>query len=160
MAFVGFNAASSANIPPQTAMGDAMGTIVVDGQVSQGMSANREMRLNITLANYQDMVTDAPDGGTSAALHLTYDKPEDAGTPLSMSLSLRPNTQPSLTGTISGTLRLSGDLQGTVTVFFGITGEIRSMSGMGMRYELVPGSTRIAGSVMSAFGTYNVDIMR
>lgn len=160
LAFDGFNAASSANISPQTGMADVMGTMLVDGQVSNGMSMNREMRLNVSLTNYQDMATDSVDGGMSTPIRLTYDKPEDAGTPLSLSLSLRPGTQPSLTGTFSGTVRMSGELTGSVTIFFGITGEVRAVAGMGMRYERVPGTTRIAGTVMSSFGTYNVDIMR
>ena len=55
---------------------------------------------------------------------------------------------------------MSGELTGSVTIFLGISGEVRAVAGMGTRYERVPGSTRIAGTVTSSFGTYNVDIMR
>jgi hypothetical protein len=39
--FAGFNAASSANIPTETASGDVSGTMTITGQVDQGQSANK-----------------------------------------------------------------------------------------------------------------------
>jgi hypothetical protein len=160
LAFDGFNAATSANIPPQMGMGDTMGTMLVEGQVSQGMSMNRELRLGVTLANYQDMITDNLDGGTGAMLRLIYSKPEDAGAPLSLTLSLRPGQMPSLTGTFTGTVRMTGELTGDVTLNLMISGEVRAVAGMGMRYERVPATTRITGTVVSSVGTYVVDVMR
>ena len=56
LGFSGFNAANSANIPPQADVGDAGGTIDVTGQVDQGASANKGMRLQVALAAYSDDV--------------------------------------------------------------------------------------------------------
>jgi hypothetical protein len=63
LGMAGFNAASSANIPAQTAMGDVSGTLTVTGQVDQGASANKGMRLRTALANYSDRVA-GDDGGS------------------------------------------------------------------------------------------------
>jgi hypothetical protein len=156
LAFDGFNAASSANIPPQTGMGDVMGTMLVEGQVSQGSSSNREMRLRVTLTNYQDTVQDNGDGGSGATLRLIYTQPS-GGTPIAMDLSLRP---PTFTGTFNGALEMSGALAGQVTVAVTMAGQLESMSGMGSRLQRVAGSTRITGTVTSAYGTYMVDVTR
>src|SRR5262245_6992040 len=48
--FDGFNSASSANISPQTKTGTASGMLTVTGQVDQGASANKGMRLSEALA--------------------------------------------------------------------------------------------------------------
>jgi hypothetical protein len=54
LGFDGFNSASSANITPQTADGGVRGTMTVTGQVDQGTSANKGMRLFDALDNYSD----------------------------------------------------------------------------------------------------------
>src|SRR3954469_14758955 len=54
LGFAGFNAASSANISPQTAMGTVSGTLTVTGQVDQGSSANKGMRLLTEYVMYSD----------------------------------------------------------------------------------------------------------
>src|SRR5438874_6295813 len=59
LGFDGFNSASSANISPQTAAGTKSGTLTVTGQVDQGSSANKGMRLFTAYAGYSD------DGATS-----------------------------------------------------------------------------------------------
>ncbi|MBL8679023.1 MAG: hypothetical protein JNK05_07645 [Myxococcales bacterium] len=156
LAFDGFNAATSANIPAQTGNGDVMGTMLVEGQVSQGSSSNREMRLRVTLTNYRDTVRDNGDGGTGAELRLIYDMPQ-GGTPLTFDLSLRP---PTFTGTMTGTLRMTGEIEGTVTLNLMMSGQLESMSGMGSRLMRVAGSTRIQGTVTSGSTTFNVDVMR
>lgn len=156
LAFDGLNAATSANIPPQTGNGDVAGTMLVEGQVSQGSSSNREMRLQVTLTDYRDTVSDNGDGGSGAALRLIYGKPMN-GTPITMDVSLRP---PMFTGTFAGTLNMTGELEGTVTVNMTLAGQLESMSGSGSRLQRVAGSTRIMGTVTSAYGTYNVDVMR
>src|SRR5262245_1391692 len=55
LCFDGFNAASSANIPPQTAMGMLGGTMTIAGQVDQGASANKTMNLTEQLVMYSDV---------------------------------------------------------------------------------------------------------
>ena len=66
LGFAGFNAASSANISPQSADGGVSGTMTVTGQVDQGTSANKGMRLADALSNYSD------DG------HVTYNTDSNA----------------------------------------------------------------------------------
>lgn len=156
LAFDGVNAASSANIPPQMASGDLAGTMLVEGQVSQGSGSNREMRLLVTLTDYRDNVSDNGDGGSGAALRLIYSKPA-SGTPIAMDLSLRP---PMFTGTFAGTVNMTGELAGSVTVNVTLSGQLESMSGSGSRLQRVAGTTRITGTVTSAYGMYPVDVTR
>src|SRR5206468_5428183 len=54
LGFDGFNSATSANISPQMASGDVAGVLTVIGQVDQGSSANKGMRLNCQLVAYTD----------------------------------------------------------------------------------------------------------
>src|SRR5689334_19666060 len=86
LGFAGFNAASSANISPQTASGAMTGTLTVSGQVDQGSSANKTMRLQETLTNY------------SADGKVTYDTSASALPELDMDLKGIP------TGTVTGSL--------------------------------------------------------
>ncbi len=158
LGFDGLNAASSANIPPQMGSGDVMGAMLVEGQVSQGSSSNREMRLTVGLTNYQDRVNSGADGGGSA-LRLVYDRAMD-GSALALTLSIRPNDTPGMRGTLTGTTRMSGELEGAVTLNLAVEANVRSMSGMGSRVERVAGTTRITGTVTSAYGTYTVDVTR
>src|SRR5882724_10545790 len=95
LGFAGFNAASSANIDPQTAPGDKSGTLTVTGQVDQGASPNKGMRLRVGLANYSDGDV-VPDGGSPVAV--TYQT--DAGAEPALGLTLRGIP----TGTFMGTL--------------------------------------------------------
>src|SRR5690349_7573501 len=54
LGFQGFNMASSANIAPQMGAGDKAGTLTITGQVDQGSSANKGMRLNVGMVGYDD----------------------------------------------------------------------------------------------------------
>ena len=54
LGFAGFNSAKSANIDAQTAMGTKSGTLTVTGQVDQGNSANKGMRLLVAMTGYSD----------------------------------------------------------------------------------------------------------
>src|SRR5262245_60070910 len=54
LGFAGFNAASSANIDAQMGVGDDTGTLVITGQVDQGASANKGMRLFVDMHDYSD----------------------------------------------------------------------------------------------------------
>src|SRR6185312_14265687 len=54
LGFEGFNAASSANIPTQMTTGTVKGTLVVTGQVDQGASNNKTMRLDTAYTMYTD----------------------------------------------------------------------------------------------------------
>src|SRR5262245_55662250 len=74
LGFDGFNAANSANIDPQTAPGDGDGTLTITGQVDQGASANKGMRLYVGMVGYTDgeftVVVNETDEVT---VNLTYD---------------------------------------------------------------------------------------
>src|SRR5215813_7984389 len=55
LGFQGYNAASSANIPDQTASGTVSGTLTVTGHVDQGSDATSKiMNLTEQLTNYSD----------------------------------------------------------------------------------------------------------
>jgi hypothetical protein len=156
LGFDGFNAATSANIPPQSAMGDVAGTLTVTGQVDQGASDNKEMRLRTAFAMYADNVSDG-DGGTIAT-RLTYDSRDSALPQLDMSLRNIPSG--TVTGTLSGALTLSGDLSGEVTLALTFSGRVEPVPGMMGRIRRAAGSTMITGTVRSQYGTYNVNITR
>jgi hypothetical protein len=54
LGFAGYNAASSANISPQNDVGAKGGTMTITGQVDQGASNNKGMRLFEKLVAYSD----------------------------------------------------------------------------------------------------------
>src|SRR5688500_7046862 len=98
LGFAGFNAASSANIPAQTGNGDASGTLTITGQVDQGSSANKGMRLRVGMAEYSDGEITPAEG--EEPVDITYQTNTDTTLQPELSLSLRniPN------GTFTGTL--------------------------------------------------------
>jgi hypothetical protein len=144
LGFAGFNAASSANIMPQMTTGAMSGTLVVTGQVDQGASANKEMRLKEALTNYSD------DG------KLSYATDPAALPALDMSLKMIPTG--TLSGTLVGTYVMSGELTGNVMLNLAFTGELQA--GAGMTVERKPGTTHITGTATSQPGTYTVDVTR
>jgi hypothetical protein len=153
----GFSAAQSANIPAQTGNGDVSGTLVVSGQVDQGESPNKEMRLESAFTMYQDRFPAAADGGVDVASGITYDTVE--GALPSLDLSLRGIPDGTFTGTFTGRVRMSGELRGDVTLDLAFTGDLRMPAG-GAGIERVPGSTRVTGTATSEYGVYTVDLTR
>jgi hypothetical protein len=145
LGFDGFNAASSANIPEQTAKGDVTGTMTITGQVDQGASNNKTMNLTETLKAYSD-----------DKLH-TYDTDPAALPTLSMKLSKIPDG--TLDGTLSGKFILSGDIKGPVTLSLTFTGNLMAGTN-GAKVARKPGTTHITGTAKSDYGTYDVDITR
>jgi hypothetical protein len=150
LGFDGFNAASSANIPPQMTTGDVMGTLGVSGQVDMGASDNKEMRLLLDLVDYQDTL--APD----SELVVVYDT-DPAAQPM-LDLSLRGLPDATLTGTLAGTFLMTGDIEGDVTLNLAISGMTQADPMDAMRIQRVVGTTTITGTATSDYGTYNVDI--
>lgn len=148
----GFNAASSANIPEQMAAGDVAGTIAINGQVDQGASANKEMRLTMTLVGYTDGPAVTVDGDD---IDISYDT--DAAALPTLDLSLRGIPSGTFTGTLAGTFHMSGDLTGDATLALTMSGEIEDDTMGGIRRKL--GTTHVTGTAVSGNGTYNVDIM-
>ena len=151
LGFDGFNAASSANIAPQTAMGSAAGTLTVTGQVDQGQSANKGMRLHIGMTGYSDgkvMV----DNNTS--VQITYDTSTDPTMQPYLQLMLMNIPTGTLTGSLMGTYHMTGDLDGDVTLDLTFSGKLQA--GSGNTVERAPGTTTVTGTAKSNSGTYNV----
>jgi len=142
LGFDGFNAANSANIPPQMTVGTASGTLKVTGQVDQSASANKGMRLLEELVNYSD---DAK---------LMYDTTANALPALNMQLRNIPNG--TLDGTLAGTVNVKGEIEGAVKLEITITAMLQP--GATTQVERKPGTTRITGTASSGGGTYKVDV--
>ena len=154
LGFAGFNAASSANIPAQSDDGDESGTIDVTGQVDQGASANKVMRLQVALADYSDGSIDDPQTEDSvekiAIVYATAD-----GAPLALDLQLRDIPTGTLTGTLAGTVTMSGDIEGDLDLSITFAGAIEHNGAGGT--QRVVGSTDVSGAATSANGTFDVD---
>ncbi len=151
LGFDGFNAATSANIPEQSAMGDESGTLVVTGQVDQGSSPNKEMRLRAALTDYQDVVL------VEDELVIVYDSVD---APLELDLSLRGVPDGTLQGTLTGALEMTGDITGSVVLDLTIEGDIEPDPMDEARVRRVPGTTSIRGTATSPYGVFEVDVVR
>ena len=148
LGFAGFNAATSANIPTETANGDINGTISVNGQVDQGTSANRVMNLNETLTHYADV-----DGGPAQGIY--YDT-TDAG-PAALSMKLQGVPTGTMSGSLNGTYAMTGTLTGDVTLNVTFNGQLQpGPDGGGV--ERKPGTVQITGTATSGSGTYNINV--
>ena len=144
LGFDGFNAASSANIPSEMTTGTLQGTLVVTGQVDQGSSSNKTMRLNTAYTMYADSGKTIYDTMATALPMLTMDlKNIPTGT---------------LTGTFDGAFTMTGDLKTTVTLTLAFSGTLQA--GANNTVIRAPGSTHITGTAVSDYGTYNVDVTR
>lgn len=156
LGFDGFNAASSANIPAQQEAGDISGTIQVSGQVDQGESDNKGMRLLLDLVEYADDTFDDPmTEDDIEELQVYYDT--DELTPPSLDLSLRNIPDGTFTGTMSGVFLLSGDLDAEATFALTLAGGLQESAGDVIRE---PGTLTITGTVTSSDGTYDVDVIK
>jgi hypothetical protein len=144
LGFDGFNSASSANISPQMTTGTLSGTLTVTGQVDQGASANKGMRLVEALVGYSDVKD------------YTYDTTTAMEPALTMQLKMIPTG--TLSGTLAGTYTMSGMLEGSVDLSLSFTGQL--MAGMGSVVARAPGTTHVTGTATSKYGTYNVDVTR
>jgi hypothetical protein len=163
LGFDGFNAASSANIAPQMVAGDAMtnpGTLTVTGQVDQGASANKGMRLYVGMVGYSDGPFEINDKHDT--ITVTYDT--------SMTQTDQPYLQMMLmnipTGTLTGSLtpggtmtgvyHLTGDIKGDVSLDLTFTGTL--MAGPNNTVVRVPNTTHVTGTATSGDGMYMVDV--
>ncbi len=147
--FQGFNQASSANISPQQTTGDDGGTMTITGQVDQGASANKGMRLRVELVGYTDGVVQL-DGG--ASFKLVYGT--DAGLP-ALDVQLKGIPSGTYSGTLKGSYGMSGDLSGNVTLDVSFAGQLESDGSGGTRRK--PGTTTVTGSAQASGGTYQVN---
>lgn len=152
LGFDGFNAATSANITPQTATGLKSGTLNVTGQVDQGASANKQMRLKVAMANYSDGDVTL-DGGSAVAIAYAT---TDAGTLPALELSLKNIPNGTFTGTLLGDFEMSGGLTGAVTLDLAISGSLED-GGMGKVQRKV-GSTTVTGKATSGTAVFQVNV--
>jgi hypothetical protein len=134
LAFAGFNAASSANVPTQVESGDLAGRLAISGTVDQGASADKTMRLRVGMSGYTDgaVAVSADD----EALHITYDtntvaapaeaaaSPADSALQPKLTLLLRNIPNGTFTGTLLGDFQMTGDLRGEVGLDLTISGEV------------------------------------
>lgn len=164
LGFQGFNMASSANITPQTGMGDKAGTLTISGQVDQGSSANKGMRLNVAMVGYDDGPVKYNDAGDT--VHIIF----DTNTDVTMQPYLDLKMMGIPTGTLSGTLtsntnmtgvyKLSGDIKGDLTLNLTITGSLMPGTGTGTTVERVAGTTTVTGTATNSDGgMYMVNVM-
>ncbi len=152
LGFDGFNSASSANISPQTAAGMKTGTLTITGQVDQGASANKGMRLKVEMTNYSDGDV-AVDGGSSVAI--TY-ATTDGGTQPALDLSLKNIPNGTFTGTLVGDFEMSGGLSGSVKLDLTMSGAIEGAGGGKVQRKV--GSTNVTGKATSGTGVFQVNV--
>ncbi len=161
LGFQGFNLASSANIDAQTTAGNDDGTLTVSGQVDQGASDNKGMRLYIAMVGYDDGPVPYNDDGDT--VHVVFDTATDATAQPYLDLKLNNVPTGTLTGTLdsntsmTGVYHLSGDIEGELTLDLQINGML--MAGTGTEVLRVPGSTTVVGTATNGDGgVYNIDI--
>jgi hypothetical protein len=152
LGMAGFNAASSANIPTQSGEGDVSGTITIDGQVDQGASDNKGMRLTAALVDYSDgpaeTVEDDP-------IDITYDT--DPGALPAVDLTLRNIPDGTLEGTLGGNYQMHGDIEGTARLDLTFAGTIEDDGSGGV--TRTPGATHVTGVAHSGDATFDIDVM-
>ena len=161
LGFAGFNAASSANIDPQMATGLDTGTLTISGQVDQGSSANKEMRLYVGMVDYSDgvftvVVVHDDQSTEEVEVDLTYNTSLVIMEQPYLHLSLRDIPDGTFTGELTGTYILGGDIDGDVTLNLTLMGDI--MDGGGGAVLRVPGSTVVQGTATSGDGVYDVNV--
>ncbi|MCO4745338.1 MAG: hypothetical protein KC912_11165 [Proteobacteria bacterium] len=154
LGFDGFNAADSANIPEQVGDGDESGTMTVNGQVDQGSSDNKGMRLTVALDEYQDVVDVDPEDDNEVVV--TYWTDAEADLPV-LDLGLRNIPDGTISGDFSGTFQMEGDLEGDVTLDVTIDGEIESDGADGT--QRAAGTITVTGTAVGpGGGSFDIDI--
>jgi hypothetical protein len=155
LGFAGYNAASSANIPPQMTTGTKAGTLTVTGQVDKGASTNKTMRLSIGMVGYDDGdVVINEDGDT---IHIVYDTDADAANQPYLDLKLANVPTGTLTGTLdsnsamTGVYQLTGDIEGELTINVSISGTLMAGPNAGDVLR-VPGTTTVTGTATNSDG--------
>lgn len=145
LGFMGYNAATNANIPTETAAGDVTGTLTITGHVDQGNPSQVSMGLAAAMAMYSDGKIVVDDKGNT--ITVTY--ATNMATPPSLSLKLNSSAGDTLTGSLDGDYVMSGDLQGTVTLTLQLSG---TFSGTAPNVMRVAGSTTVTGTAVNSSG--------
>lgn len=154
LGFDGFNTASSANISPQTVAGDKAGMLTVTGQVDQGQSANKGMRLLVGMTAYNDGPFEID--SQHHTISVTYATDTTTTTQPALNMMLMGIPTGTLSGTLMGTYHLSGDIKGDVTLDLTFTGNL--MAGPSNTVVRVPNTTHVTGTATSGNGMYMVDV--
>lgn len=155
LGFAGFNAASSANIPPQMTTGLAAGTLTITGQVDQGASANKEMRLYVGMVDYDDGPFVINEDGD--AISIQYDTDAATATQPYLHLALRDIPSGTFTGELTGTYHLTGAIEGDATLNLTMSGLLMDDGNGGTVRR--PESTTITGTTSSGDGVFEVALM-
>lgn len=151
LGFLGYNAATNANIPAETTPGDASGALTITGHVDQGNPSQVSMGLAGAMTMYSDGKIVVDDKGST--ITITYGT--DSAAPPSLSLKLNSSAGNTLSGSLDGDYMMSGDLKGTVTLHLQINGTFAGTAPDVMR---VVGSTTVTGTAVSSNGgTYMVN---
>lgn len=153
LGFAGFNAASSANIDPQMAPGAEAGTLVITGQVDQGASDNKGMRLYVGMVDYTDGAVVIE--GEEQTINITYDTSMDPLMQPLLNLTLRNIPTGTLDGTLTGVYVMTGDVDGEATLNLTFSGKLQA-SGTGV--SRVPGMTVVTGTASTGDGMYEVNV--
>jgi hypothetical protein len=148
LGFAGFNAASSANIPPQSGTGNAGGTLTISGQVDQGSSSNKGMRLRVGMTEYTDGEVKVSEN--EAAVDVTYSTATDTTMQPALNLSLKNIPTGTFDGTLVGTFQMAGDLEGDVTLNLTMAGQLED-DGTG-KVRRKAGTTTVTGTAKSGEG--------
>jgi len=156
LGFAGFNAATSANIPAQSTAGTAAGTLTVTGQVDQGSSANKGMRLRVGMVGYSD--GEVAVGDDEDPVNITYQTATDTTAQPELTLQLRDIPTGTFTGSLVGTFSMTGDLTGDVQLNLSMSGDIED-DGTG-KVRRVAGSTTVTGTATSGDGDFQVNVTR
>ena len=156
LGFAGFNAATSANIPPQMATGTSAGTLAVTGQVDQGSSDNKGMRLRIGMVDYSDGPLAIQYEDETVDIDITYNTSSDTAMQPYLELSLRNIPDGTFTGMLTGMYMMRGDIEGDATLTLMFSGMIKN-DGMGKPIR-APGTTTVTGTAVSGDGTYEVNL--
>jgi hypothetical protein len=155
LGFAGFNAASSANIPAQMASGTATGTLAITGQVDQGSSANKGMRLRVGMVTFSDGAF-AVDAEGKKKITITYDTHMSPDMQPQLDLSLRNIPAGTFTGTLNGSYQMTGAIKGQAVLMLTFAGTIQSNGSGGT--QRAPRTTKVTGTVTSGDGEYRVDL--
>jgi len=155
LGFQGFNEASSANIDAQTTTATKSGMLTVTGQVDQGSSANKGMRLSIGMTGYDDGPVAYNEDGDS--VHIVFDTDSETATQPALSMQLKGIPTGTLDGSLSGVYHLDGDIIGDLTISITFAGSL--MAGTGDEVLRAPGSTTVTGTATNADGgVYNIGL--
>lgn len=166
LGFDGFNSAQSANIAPQMMAGEDTGTLTITGQVDQGSSDNKGMRLHVGMVDYSQgpftvTVNPGADNEETVTVDLTYDTSDVQADQPYLSLSLKNIPTGTLEGTLTGVYHVVGHIEpdvgfeADVTLDLTFTGTLVDLGGG--RTGRAPG-TIVTGTATSGDGLYEVNL--